>query len=145
MYVTKNTDYAFRTLMLLAIQPPGDLLSIEEISTSLKVSRTHLMKVVNKLSTLEVVETVRGRRGGVRLWADHTDINLGAVFRQLEEIDQIINCDDGPCVFRGVCKLNNIFYDAAESFMQELDKYTLADLVERKPPLRKAILRRFDS
>lgn len=139
MYVTKHTDYAFRTLMLLAIQQQGVLISIEEISEALKVSRTHLMKVVNRLATLELVETVRGRNGGVRLSSDHEDINIGTVFRQLEEIDQIINCDDGPCVLRGVCKLDKLFQDATESFMQELDQYTLADLVVQKTQLRKAI------
>lgn len=145
MYVTKHTDYAFRTLMLLAIQTPGELMSIEEISESLHVSRAHMMKVVNRLSTLNVVETVRGRHGGVRLWGSHEDINIGAVFRQLEEIDPIINCEDGPCVFHGACRLDGIFRDAAEAFMQELDQYTLADLVVRKPMLQRLIRRHLSS
>ncbi len=127
--------------MLLAIQESSVLMSIEQISESLKVSRTHMMKVVNRLATLELVETVRGRHGGVRLWCDHKDINIGTVFRQLEEIDQIINCDDGPCVLRGVCKLEKLFQDAAESFIQELDQYTLADLVIHKSILHHAIYR----
>ena len=139
MYITKNTDYSFRTLMLLAVQPSEQLTSIEQISASLQVSRAHLMKVVNRLATLALLETVRGRHGGVRLMSDASDINIGTVFRQLEEIDKIIDCDDGPCVFQGACKLDKIFRDASEAFMAELDQYTLADLVRRKSQLLKVL------
>lgn len=141
MYITKHTDYAFRTLMLLALQRPDDLMSIEEISQSLKVSRTHLMKVVNRLATLELVETVRGRHGGVKLWCAQEDINVGKVFRSLEEIEEVIDCDDGPCVFRGACRLDKLFSDASEAFVRELDQYTLADLTIRKPQMQKLIRR----
>lgn len=120
-------------------------MSIEEISESLNVSRTHLMKVVNRLASLELVKTVRGRYGGVRLWCDLEDINIGAVFRELEEIEEIINCDDGPCLFRGVCNLDKMFQDASESFIRELDKYTLADLVHNKPQLQAVIRRHLNS
>ncbi len=139
MYITKNTDYSFRTLMLLAVQPPDQLISIEEISASLDVSKAHLMKVVNRLATLDLVETVRGRYGGVKLRDSEKAINIGEVFRQLEEIEKIIDCDDGPCVFRGACRLDKIFQDAAEAFMQELDQYTLADLMRRKSQLRQIV------
>ena len=145
MYVTKHTDYSFRTLMLLALQKQDVLMSIEEISESLNVSGTHLMKVVNRLATLELVETVRGRNGGVRLWCNLEEINIGVVFRELEEIEEIINCDDGPCLFRGICSLDKMFHDAAESFIRELDKYTLADLVHNKPQLQTVIRRHLNS
>lgn len=145
MYVTKHTDYSFRTLMLLAMQKPDMLMSIAEISKSLNISKTHLMKVVNRLATLELVETVRGRHGGVRLWCNLEDVNIGTVFRELEEIEVIINCGDGPCLFLGICRLDKMFHDAAESFVRELDRYTLADLVHNKLQLQTVIRRHVKS
>lgn len=140
MYITKNTDYSLRTLMLLALQPPGELISIEEISGTFRISKAHLMKIVNQLSNLNLVETVRGRRGGVRLHHDHSRINIGNVFRQLEEITNIVDCDDGPCLFQGACALDKALQKATDAFLSELDQYTLADLVKRRAHLQKIVL-----
>ena len=140
MYITKQTDYSLRTLMLLALQPQDELMSIGEISNALNISRAHLMKIVNQLAQLDIVETVRGRSGGVRIHYDHSEINIGQVFRDLEEITDIVNCDDGPCVFKGSCKLHDAFQKASQAFLHELDQYTLADLVKRRSQLQKIIM-----
>ena len=83
---------------------------------------------------------VRGRSGGVRIQYDHSEINIGQVFRDLEEITNIVNCDDGPCLFQGNCKLSEAFDKASEAFLQTLDQYTLADLVKRRSHLQKIVL-----
>jgi len=140
MYITKNTDYSLRTLMLLALQEPEERISIVEISETFGISRGHLMKIVNQLANLHLVDTARGRSGGVKLDLKHSDINIGSVVRQLEEITQIVNCDDGPCLFRGTCNLERAFQKATEAFLNELDKYTLADLVKQRSHLQKIVL-----
>ena len=84
MYITKNTDYALRTMMLLALQPPGARISIVQISETFRISRGHLMKVINQLANLKLVDTSPGRAGGVMLDLDHEDINIGSVVRQLD-------------------------------------------------------------
>jgi len=141
MYITKNTDYSLRTLMLLALNPPEELMSIEEISDTLSVSKAHMMKVVNQLATLGLVETIRGRSGGVRLFHENDEINIGTVFRQLDEISNVVDCDSDPCIFNGACKLRKIFDQATQAFHEELDKYTLADLVKRRSHLQKIVFR----
>jgi len=140
MHITKNTDYSLRTLMLLALQEGDDRISIEEISQTFGISRGHLMKIVNQLAHLSLVDTSRGRNGGVRLDLDHADINIGSVVRQLEEVTQIVNCDEGPCLFRGACNLERAFQKATEAFLTELDQYTLADLVRQRTHLQKIVM-----
>ena len=144
MYITKNTDFSLRTLMLLAIQPDGELLSIDTISSTLSLSKAHLMKIVNQLAVLDFVETVRGRHGGVRLHYALEEINIGDVFRQLEEITVLVDCHDGPCIFQGSCTLDRAFRSATEAFLKELDSYTLADLVKRKGHLQKIVFQRMN-
>ena len=141
MFITKNADYSLRTLMLLALNPPEELMSVEDISNTLSVSKAHMMKVVNQLATLELVETIRGRSGGVRLLHDKSEINIGTAFRQLDEISNIVDCESDPCVFNGVCKLRKIFDQATDAFLEELDKYTLADLVKKRSHLQKIVFR----
>ena len=139
MYITKNTDYSLRTLMLLALNSDDQLMSIDEISETLSVSKAHMMKVVNRLASLELVETIRGRNGGVRLFRNSDEINIGTAFRQLDEISNVVDCESGPCLFHGACKLRKVFDQATEAFHEELDNYTLADLVQRRSHLQKII------
>ena len=116
-------------------------MSVEEISKTLSVSKAHMMKVVNQLATLELVETIRGRSGGVRLLHNKADINIGTAFRQLDEISNVVDCESEPCLFNGTCELKKIFDQATEAFLQELDNYTLADLVKRRSHLQKIVFR----
>jgi len=140
MHITKNTDYSLRTLMLLALQDGDERISIKQISQTFNISRGHLMKVVNQLSRLQLVDATRGRNGGVRLGLKLEDINIGSVVRQLEEVTRIVDCEDGPCLFRKACNLERAFQKATEAFLSELDQYTLADLVRQRTHLQRIVM-----
>ena len=63
-----STDFALRTLMLLANAPSRQPLSVEKLSRLLgNLSRNHLHKIVQDLAALGVVRTIRGAGGGVVL------------------------------------------------------------------------------
>src|SRR5271156_1912540 len=84
MHLTLSTDYALRTLIYLGLK--GDRLStIAEIAERFAVSRTHLMKVVNKLVHHGHVTALRGRGGGLTLARTPGDISVGAIVRETEE------------------------------------------------------------
>ena len=61
MRLNLQTDYALRTLMMLAIQ--GGQISVDEIANAYGISRHHLMKVAGKLAELGYVAARRGRGG----------------------------------------------------------------------------------
>lgn len=132
MHITRYTDYSLRTLMLLALQEADQRLSIAEISETLRVSHNHLMKVVNNLARLGLVDSVRGRGGGIRLVPHTRQLTIGAVMRRLEPVEPLVDCDAGPCLFRGRCELDLALQRATQAFLNELDKQTLSDLVRDK-------------
>ena len=76
MRLTRHSDYALRVLLYLGITTES-LVTIGEIADRYGISRNHLMKVVNRLATHGYVETVRGKRGGIRLARPPEEINLG--------------------------------------------------------------------
>ncbi|HEX2734487.1 MAG TPA: Rrf2 family transcriptional regulator [Polyangiaceae bacterium] len=137
MQLTNYTDFALRALIGLAICAPGRT-TVKEISSAYGISNNHLVKVVQRLAELNYVKTLRGKSGGIELAVDPSAIRLGKLVRELETELGLVEClrpDTNPCVIVGACRLKGILREATNSFLTELDRYTLADLVAPKQRL----------
>lgn len=117
--------------MLLAANTSTIPLSVETLSQKLGgLSRNHLHKIVQELAGLGIVQTLRGAGGGVILAVDPPDIHIGALIRQLEGDQPLVECfrlDGGSCTLTARCLLRGFIGNARESFYRELDRHTLAD------------------
>ena len=130
MRLTTMTDYSMRLLMYVA-QHPEHLCTIAEVARAYDISEAHLMKITHQLGLSGWLETVRGKGGGMRLAAAPADINLGAVVRSIEPDFFLVEClgSGAVCLLTGNCRLTSIVSGALQSFMQHLDRHTLADLL----------------
>jgi Rrf2 family nitric oxide-sensitive transcriptional repressor len=138
MRLTVYTDYALRMLMYLALKDDG-LATIEEVAKSYGISKNHLMKVAHQLGVAGYVETVRGRRGGLRLAKPAKAIGLGEVVRHTEPDLAIVMCFEpinADCAVLPYCALRKALARARDAFVDVLDDYTLSDLVKPRAPLR---------
>ncbi len=131
MRLTLHSDFALRVLIQVGLNA-GRLTTIDEIAGSFDISRNHLMKVVNDLSQKGYLETVRGRRGGMRLKRAPRDINIGRVVRDMEDNLCVVGCLEsrGYCRIERACVLRGMLHDATEAFLAVLDAHTLADLIK---------------
>jgi Rrf2 family nitric oxide-sensitive transcriptional repressor len=131
MRLTMHTDFALRLVMLLALEPDG-LHTIEAVARRYRVSRNHLMKVAQSLVAAGVVESVRGRGGGLRLARPPAAINLGTVIRATEDSFALVECFDrvrNGCVVTAACGLRGPLEEALAAFLAVLDRRSVADLV----------------
>ena len=131
MHITRYTDYSLRVLIYLAMQ--GDrLTTIQEIADSYEISKNHLMKVVHQLNKKGYIETVRGKKGGMRLHMNPADINVGILVRETEQDLSIVECHSAKnsCKITPVCGVKNMLGEALQSFLSVLDQYTLADVIQ---------------
>ena len=131
MHITRYTDYSLRVLIYLAAE--GDrLATIQEIADSYDISKNHLMKVVHQLNKKGYIETIRGKKGGMRLNMKPEDINIGILIRETEQDLSIVECFSGKneCRITPVCGLKSMFGEALKAFLDVLDQYTLADVVQ---------------
>ena len=132
MRLTVRTDYALRVLIYLSLQREGEGIgTIDDIADAYRISRSHLKKVVNELAQHGVLETARGRAGGVRLANDPSRISIGEIVRLVEKDFAVVECHDAAvesdCAIAQVCNLRRVLRRAVDAFMYELDKVTLAD------------------
>ena len=85
------------------------------------------------LSKQEWLITVRGRNGGVKLALPLDQYLLGETIKTLEmhtsKEKRLINCHEPPCVLLPSCMLGGVLENALQKFYQELDRYTLSDII----------------
>ena len=136
MRVTAQSDYALRVLIYVGLR--GDEASqVAEIAARYRISKSHLTKVVWRLSQAGFLATTRGRGGGLRLAMTPEEINLGDVMRAVEGFSQLVECfgPDNKCVITPACAARRMFREAHDAFFAVFDKYTLADLLARREGL----------
>ncbi|GAA2137141.1 nitric oxide-sensing transcriptional repressor NsrR [Nocardioides koreensis] len=138
MQLTGFTDLALRIVMRLAVLEDSTS-TTRTVSDQLEVKYTHATKVVAELQRLGVVETRRGRAGGLRLRDDAHSLSVGQLVRSLEGPGEVVQCEGPvPCPLRGGCRLRAALHDAQEAFFAALDPLTIADLTA--PPTRTILL-----
>lgn len=134
MRLTLYTDYSLRVLLYLAYRE-GQTVTISELADFYKISRNHLVKVVHSLGVNGYIETIRGKKGGIRLKKQAKEIIIGEVVRTTEPDLDLLECfnpEINQCVISKSCDLKAIIYEARASFMSILDKYTLEDATKRQ-------------
>ena len=137
MQLTRFSDYALR--VLLYAHAAGDRrVTIEEMAASYRISRAHLMKVVNTLTRAGYLAGVRGRTGGVTLARPAAGIRLGEVVRATEPDFALVECfsDANECVIKDCCKLPAVLRRALAAFLSELDRHTLDSIALRPKDFR---------
>ncbi len=130
MRLAEYTDYTLRVLMYCAAHP-GQLVTIGELAERHGVSKNHLMKIVNDLARQGVLETTRGRGGGLRLLKDPSTIRIGDVVRASETDFRLVECFDAGtnlCTLSPTCRLKQVFDAALQAYFKALDGATLADI-----------------
>ena len=130
MRLSDYSDYTLRVLMCCAVHDEG-LLTIGELAQTLQVSKNHLMKIVNDLAHQGLLETTRGRGGGIRLLKPPQQIRIGDVLRHTETDFRLVECFDTAtdgCTLTPVCRLRGVLGQAMKAWFAELDAVTLADM-----------------
>ena len=137
---TSHADLALRVLMYLRVAP-GRRGSIADIAAAHDVSHPHLVKVVQQLGAADMVATLRGRGGGVRLVRDPSSISVGEVMRAMEKDFAVVECL-GParyCRVAGVCGASSVFSRALDAYFGVLDGASLEDIATNDLGLRGAL------
>jgi Rrf2 family nitric oxide-sensitive transcriptional repressor len=137
MHLTRFSDYAMRVVLYLGCHP-SELVSVDEISRAYGISRHHLVKVVQTLTDLGVVEAQRGRGGGMRLAKRPTEINVGWLIRRTEPNFDLVECFDpeaNTCPIAPACGLKGALHRAQQAFLHVLDEYSLDQFLKQRSDL----------
>jgi Rrf2 family iron-responsive transcriptional regulator len=137
MRLTQQTSYSLQTLMYCAINRTGPS-RIRDIAKAYKISELHLFKIMHVLVENNLIETLRGRNGGIRLARNAESISLGEVVRAAEGSLALNDCMSEPghvCAVGANCGLGGALNSALKAFFDVLDGYTIADMVTDSAPI----------
>lgn len=130
MKLSLFSDYSLRVLMYAALK--DGVFQLDEVTEAYGISRHHLGKVVHNLSLLGYLHTRRGRGGGIQLGRAPEEIQIGKLVRETESDPGLVECFDAAtntCRLNGSCLLKGALAEAMNAFYENLDRFTLQDLV----------------
>ena len=131
MKLNHFTDFSMRVLIYVHQKKESSQSSLDELADKFKISRNHLIKVVQFLSANELINTKRGKNGGISISEKAISMPLGDLIHFLERDDSpVVNCNAKPCIFQSHnCKLKSLFNIAYNAFIESLNQHTLSDLM----------------
>ncbi|MEM5474073.1 iron-responsive transcriptional regulator RirA [Hoeflea sp. AS60] len=137
MRLTRQTNYAVRILMYCAAND-APLSRIGDIAKAYAVSELFLFKILQPLTKSGLIESVRGRNGGIRLGRAAEKITLLDVVKVTEDNFAMAECfenDASDCPLVDSCGLNAALRKALGAFFEVLSTYSIDDLVKSRPSI----------
>lgn len=130
MRINAFSDVCLRIVMLLSAMPESSLETSRAIATQIDTPYNHVAKAIIRLRELGLVESVRGRAGGVRISAEGRQATVGWLLRQLDTRVDLADCvtPDAVCPLIDGCGLRAALRRAREAFYVALDDTVISSL-----------------
>ncbi|MCB1508072.1 MAG: Rrf2 family transcriptional regulator [Hyphomicrobiaceae bacterium] len=132
MRLTLKTNLAMRVLMFCAVHRER-IVRKHDIAEACNASEAHLAVIIHQLGQAGLIETHRGRSGGVKLARSPEAIVVSDVFREFENNYAFAECFDGEtntCPIAASCRLKPLLCKALHAFYSVLEGATLAELID---------------
>ena len=131
--ISRETDYACRVILHLAMLPPGERVTTQEIAKQRIVPRALIRRVVTRLSAAKLVTTTRGNGGGLALARPPGEINLQNVVEAMDGAIALNTCVIYPreCPLMKKCPVHEAWARARAALVSELSAATFDQLAKR--------------
>lgn len=132
MQIKKKTHYTMKVLIHLALNQnqSNELLDIKNVSDELDIAYEHTRKIVQDLVKLNVITSVRGRNGGIKLAKDTTDIHIYDLILAIEEVKiEDFKHDCANCNMPADCKFRHMLKEQYKSFYKSFEGTYLSDIM----------------
>lgn len=133
MLVTRKTDYAVRCILYLA-QANEQVANVTAVSREMKIPKTFLAKIFQKLARAGLVESVRGMNGGFRLAKKPDHITLLDIMEAIQGPLCVNVCavDARKCSRSKHCSVHPFWIKLRLDMNRQLREQTIAQLVEQQ-------------
>src|SRR5699024_1688309 len=133
MLLSKSCVYGLRATLFLASNQNGKYTSIKELSEQLDISFHFHTKILQELTAVDLMESLKGPKGGVRLAKPGNEISLLDVVIAIDGEELLTECILGlpGCGVEKPCPLHDMWAKGREDIRQMLESTSLADMAHK--------------
>lgn len=129
VFIKREYDYAIRICAYLSNFYKKEYLSVPEVSKRLFLTVPFTTKIVHQLKNKNIIETIQGKYGGIRLKVSPTKLTLHDILFAMG-FDMTINeClkNPGICPIVNNCKVHRFFLSQEQMIIENLKNATIND------------------
>ncbi len=130
MLVTRETDYAVRTVLYLA-RDKGRMANATEVARVMHIPKSFLAKILQRLVRSHILASMRGIKGGFTLARRPTEITLLDILESIQGPAGINVCaiDSRMCRLSSTCSVHPVWVEIRKEVERRLKKQTIAKLL----------------
>ena len=129
--ISQASEHAIRALTYLAQRRADGYQLIRDVARQIDVPAPFLAKILQPLVAQGVLESQRGRGGGVRLALPPSDVTLYRIVDPEEHLERTRQCFLGQaeCSDDRACPVHEFWKHTSNAYREQLRTTTLADVV----------------
>ena len=129
--LSRTGIYTCRALVILAALPEGQYLGAAEIAQQIAAPKNYLGKLLKVLTAQGLLQSQKGKGGGVRLVRPPAQITLWEVMAPFEKVSRWEGCFLGHplCSDSTGCPVHPRWKKVRDAYLEFLQQTTIADLL----------------
>lgn len=135
MKISTKGKNAVEALVYMVSQEEESLFGIKVVSSETKIPERYLEQIFFLLRKAEILDTVRGPKGGYLLAKRADEIKIGDILRAVEGDLLPVPCacceEACTCNIQDICTTRGLWYKIAEAISSVVDYMTLQELTNR--------------
>ena len=142
MKISTKGRYGLRIMIDIAVYGKGGCVSLKDIAEREHLSEKYLEQIINLLGKENLVQSVRGAKGGYHLTKSPEEITVKEILLATEGSLAPVACaeDNGKCASYGDCVTSFIWTEIYKATIGVVSSITLKDLAERSLQIEKTEL-----
>ena len=130
MNLSKTTSYSIKILAYMANNHDENM-SADFLHSQLDIPYQYLRQILTKLSKNELINSIRGRRGGFVLAREVSTISLADIIEITEGFEGFNRCVLGfqECPLDNHCAIHELWDDSRNNIIRILRETSLANLI----------------
>ena len=123
----KEYDYAIRICAFLAGSTNKSHYTISQLALALLIPQPFATKIIYQLKLSKIVNTTRGKKGGVSLAVSPDHLSFYQIFEAMGLVRSVSNCinDENFCPLPAPCDIHQFFINQEIKIIEDLMKATI--------------------
>ncbi|MCS7286673.1 MAG: Rrf2 family transcriptional regulator [Anaerolineae bacterium] len=133
MLVNRETDYAIRVILYLAMQPEGTRVSAKRLAVEKVIPKAFTRRILTRLAKAGLLKSLKGLKGGVYLAKMPSQISILEVMEAVGRVPRVSPCIEDPraCPFTSTCPVRELWIDIDKELKEHLRETTFEQLAYR--------------